>query len=98
MSKPTIDAHEVAARWKSKGFDFGVFTDPPGQVWKDFVHETDELLMAIKGDMELEIEGRKVQCEVGKEILIPAGVVHTVRNVGRTGSQWFYGYKESPRV
>ena len=96
MPESTINPHEVAALWKERGYSFGVFTDPPGQIWENFVHDTDELLMTIKGEMELSMEGRTIRCEIGKEIRIPAGVVHTVRNVGKTGSQWLYGYKERP--
>jgi mannose-6-phosphate isomerase-like protein (cupin superfamily) len=29
----------------------------------------------------------------GEELMIPAGVVHSVRNVGKTVSRWLYGYK-----
>ncbi len=93
-SRSKVDIEAVAADWKTRGFSFGIFTDPPGQIWKNFVHETDELLMAVKGEMELEMKGRTLRCEIGREIMIPAGVVHTVRNVGKTGSQWLYGYKE----
>ena len=89
----SIEPSKVAKRWNDLGFSFGVFTDPPGQVWKDFVHNTDELFMVIQGEMELEMEGRKTRCEIGKEVRIPANVIHTVRNVGKTGSQWLYGYK-----
>lgn len=96
MPESKINPHEIAALWKERRFSFGVFTDPPGQVWENFVQDTDELLMAIKGEMELEIEGRTIRYEIGKEILIPAKAVHTVRNVGKTGSQWLYGYKERP--
>jgi len=31
--------------WNSTGYSFGVFRDPPGQVWIDFVHKTDELVI-----------------------------------------------------
>ena len=36
--------------WPSRGYRFGVFLDPPGQVWADFVHRTDELLMLAEGE------------------------------------------------
>ena len=96
MPESKINPHEIAAQWRARGFSFGLFTDPPGQVWENFVHDTDELLMATQGEMELEMEGRTIRCEIGKEILIPAKAVHTVRNVGKTGSQWLYGYQERP--
>ena len=31
--------------WNERGFSFGIFRDPPGQVWADFVHRADELVM-----------------------------------------------------
>jgi mannose-6-phosphate isomerase-like protein (cupin superfamily) len=96
VPEPTVNPHDVAARWKNMGFSFGVFTDPPGQVWENFVHDTDELLMAIKGEMELSMQGKTIRCQIGQEIFIPAKVMHTVRNVGKTGSQWLYGYKGRP--
>ena len=93
MAGAVVDQAKVAGEWKARGFSFGVFTDPPGQIWKDFVHETDELFMAVQGEMEIQMQGRTIRCGIGEEILIPAGVVHTVRNAGRTGAQWIYGYK-----
>lgn len=94
MAEAKINQAEIAAQWKARGFSFGVFTDPPGQEWKDFVHDSDELLVVVQGEMELEMEGRTSRCTIGQEILIPAKAVHTVRNVGKTGSQWLYGYKQ----
>ena len=44
--------------WNDRGFGFGIFRDPPGQVWADFVHRTDELVMLVEGEIELEIEGK----------------------------------------
>ncbi len=94
MGKARIEQAKILAQWKARGFSFGIFTDPPGQVWNDFVHDTDELLMVVQGEMELEMQGKRIRCEIGQEILIPAGAMHTVRNIGKTGSQWLYGYKK----
>jgi hypothetical protein len=35
--------------------------DPPGQVWEDYVHSTDEFLMIIERALELEMQG-KILC------------------------------------
>jgi cupin 2 domain-containing protein len=94
MAESNVDPVKVAENWKARGFSFGVYTDPPGQEWKDFVHDSDELLMVVQGEMELEMQGRTTRCPIGEEILIPTKVVHTLRNVGKTGSQWLYGYKQ----
>jgi hypothetical protein len=37
----TVDRDQIAARWQRRGSSCGVWTDPPGQVWEDFVHATD---------------------------------------------------------
>ena len=42
--------------WHSSGYSFGVFRDPPGQVWADFVHKTDELVVFAEGEIEVVIE------------------------------------------
>ena len=85
---------EIARDWRERGFSFGQFTDPPGKVWHDFVHDVDELFMVVEGDVEIDLAGLMRKPEIGEEILIPAHTVHTVRNVGETESRWLYGYKE----
>ena len=44
--------------WNSRGHTFGIFKDSPGQVWADFVHKTDELVVLAEGEIEIEIEGK----------------------------------------
>lgn len=84
---------QIEKDWRSRGFSCDLWTDPPGQVWKDFVHNTDELLTVIDGDLEVEIAGNPLHPKPGEEIFIPAGATHTVRNIGRVTSHWLYGYK-----
>ncbi len=50
--------------------------------------------MLVEGVLELEIDQRRQLPAIGQEILIPARVLHSVRNVGGTTSRWLYGYKE----
>jgi len=89
-----MNADEVEKAWKQRSFSFGVWTDPPGQTWEDYIHETDELLMLIEGEIEVEMKGLKLRPKIGEEIFIPAKTVHCVRNIGKTGNRWFYGYKK----
>jgi uncharacterized cupin superfamily protein len=89
------DRLRVAADWARRGFSCDIWTDPPGQVWADFVHATDELVMLIDGDIELRFSGRVLRPKAGEEILIPAAVSHTVINTGQTMNHWFYGYKHA---
>jgi quercetin dioxygenase-like cupin family protein len=48
--------------------------------------------MVVEGKLELEMEGKVQICQVGEEICIPSGVVHSVRNIGGTTAKWLYGY------
>ena len=91
-----MDHSEVRRDWAARGFDCAIWTDPPGRVWADFVHDVDELVMPIEGEIELSFQGRTLRPDVGEEVLIPAGVSHTVRNVGAVTSRWFYGYRRGP--
>jgi mannose-6-phosphate isomerase-like protein (cupin superfamily) len=94
MEQEKSDLSWVQADWGSRGFSCAIWTDPPGQVWKDFVHAVDELLMLIDGEIEVSFQGSILRPKRGEEILIPAGVDHTVRNIGRTTNHWYYGYKQ----
>ena len=50
------DPEQVRKDWKARGFSCEVWVDPPGRVWEDYVHDTDELLMVLEGE---EAEKRK---------------------------------------
>lgn len=90
---PAVDRAAVSADWKTRGFSCGLWVDPPGQVWADFVHDVDEVVMVVEGDVEFEIAGELSRPGPGEEVFIPAGASHTVRNVGGTESRWLYGYR-----
>jgi quercetin dioxygenase-like cupin family protein len=95
MSKKahTLDSETVANDWRARGFSCDIWTDAPGQVWANFVHNNDELVMLIDGEIELRFGGQRLQPAPGQEILIPAGEPHTVINIGATRNRWYYGYK-----
>ena len=79
MTQPVnIDA--VRSSWRSRGFSCDIWTDPPGQVWEDYRHSLDELVMVLEGDVEFEINGKIIRPAVGEELFIPAS------------SKWLYGY------
>lgn len=87
------DASRIEKDWSQRGFSFGVWTDPPGQVWENYVHEVDELFLVLEGLIELEMEGEILRPDPGEEILIPSLTRHTVRNAGNVSAKWLYGYK-----
>ena len=88
-----MNPEQIKEDWNSRGYSFGIFKDPPGQVWPDFVHKTDELVVLAEGKIDIEIEGQSQQPPIGMEVFIPAKAMHTVRNVGKTNNVWYYGYK-----
>ena len=87
------DREQIAADWAARGFSCDLWTDPPGKRWQDFTHATDEVVLVLAGDMEFELEGQVHHLEPGDELLIPAGAVHSTRNIGTTTARWLYGYR-----
>ena len=90
-----MDYAEVKSEWEKRGFSCGIWIDPPGQIWVDFVHDTDELVMLLEGEIEISFLGTTLHPKIGEEILIPRGARHTVENIGKTSNRWYYGYKQS---
>ena len=83
----------ISKDWAARGFSCDMWTDLPGQQWRNFVQETDELMMLQEGEIEVTFQGSSIRPQVGEELFIPAGAMHTVRNIGRTHSRWLYGYR-----
>lgn len=88
-----VDRQTIAADWASRCYSCELWIDPPGQCWEDFTHATDELVMVLEGEMEFEIAGEVRHLEIGEELLIPAGAIHSARNIGNSTARWLYGYK-----
>jgi mannose-6-phosphate isomerase-like protein (cupin superfamily) len=89
-----MDYSTIKANWQKRGFSCGIWLDPPGQVWADYVHDTDELIMLAEGEMELSFQGKTIRPRIGEEILIPALASHTVINTGKAANRWYYGYRQ----
>ena len=87
------DQGTVAKSWAKDGFDCGLWVDPPGQAWLDFVHSTDERVMVGEGTLDLEVDGVRAILGPGDEAFIPAGAQHSVWNRGSTVARWFFGYR-----
>lgn len=86
---------QIAADWAAHGFSCDLWTDPPDQRWEDFVHDNDELVVVLEGEMEFEVEGEVHHPRHGEELLIPAGANHSARNIGHSTARWLYGYKRA---
>ena len=60
-----MNSDHIKRDWHSRGYSFGVFRDPSGQIWADFVHRTDELVLLAEGEIEVEIEGKAEKSKIG---------------------------------
>ena len=89
-----LNAEQVKKDWQKRGFSFGIWEDSPGQVWKGFVHDVDELFSLVEGEVSVVLNGETIEAVFGEEIFIPAGSKHTVVTSNKSGSVWYYGYRE----
>lgn len=87
-----VHAGTVTRDWIERGFSCESFSDPPGQEWRDFVHDTDELVTVIEGQLEVTMAGQSWILQPGDELYIPRGVLHSVRNMHESTTRWLYGY------
>ncbi|MGQ0644034.1 MAG: cupin domain-containing protein [Elusimicrobiota bacterium] len=92
-AEKNLDVRNVEEGWLRRGFSFGLWTDPAGRAWENYVHDADELFMVLEGDVELELQGRVLRPAPREEIFVPARAVHSVRNRGASASRWAYGYR-----
>lgn len=89
------DYEKVKRNWEKRGYSCDIWTDPPGKVWKDYVHNADEIVMLIEGDVEFQFADQVHFPKPGEELIIPAGEKHTVTNIGKTRNRWYYGHKKN---
>lgn len=92
-----VDRSNVSKDWHSRGFSCGMWIDHAGREWVCQAHPHEELLMVMSGVIEVAVGGRLLRPAVGEEIRIPAGVAHTIKNVGGKTARWLYGqYRNAP--
>ncbi|WP_447970686.1 cupin domain-containing protein [Nitrospira sp. M1] len=89
---------EVAKDWHARGFTCGLWIDHAGRTWNGTQNTTEELFMLLSGKLELEIQGKRIQPEIGEEVHIPANIQHTIRNIGGKTARWLYGQKRNTSV
>jgi hypothetical protein len=54
-----------------------------------------ESVLVLEDKMEFEVAGKVCRPAIGEELLIPAGAIHSARNIGATTARWLYGYKRN---
>ncbi len=89
----TLIFEEIKQNWKERGFSCSIWQDPPQQEWNDFIHSEDEMIILVKGEIEIRTKSNKVRPKIGEEFLIPAKSTHSVKNTGSQPNEWYYGYR-----
>lgn len=87
-----VEAQRVAAAWRERGYTTEIMADPPGRAWNDVVHDHDEILLVLEGELELRVGDTLRRVPPGVEVMVPGGQVHSVRVAGARGARWLYGY------
>ena len=93
-TKPN-DHSTVQADWANRGYSCELWIDPPDQVWEDFEHDVDKLVLLLDGHAQIEVDGRVLRLLPGTEQTIPARTRHTVRNCGHGPARWLHGYRSA---
>ena len=55
----------------------------PGSGFPSHTHPGEEIIYVIEGTWEYEIGGKAVTANAGDALFVPAGTIHSARNVGR---------------
>jgi quercetin dioxygenase-like cupin family protein len=87
-----INLDAIERDWAGRGYSYHRFEDPAGQVWRDFVHATNEVITVAKGQLKVTIEGEAFVADVGDEVFIPRGATHSVANTAAGKTVWLFGY------
>lgn len=86
-----LDPNRIAETWRSRGFTCETWGDVPGHEWVDQIHESDELLVVLDGEVEIDLDGETLHPEAGEEVVLPAWRPYTVRSVGDAPTRWLLG-------
>ena len=54
----------------------------PGFVAPKHTHPGEEIIYVIEGSLEYEIDGKLAKVKAGDVLFVPAGAIHTAKNVG----------------
>ena len=87
-----VDKAAVTEEWVRHGYSCRWFVDPPGQEWNDFVHNCNELVTVVEGQLEMTVSGQSCVVQPGDEVFIPKGALHSVKNIHTGTTRWLYGY------
>ena len=87
-----VNRDDVRHSWNKRGYSCDIFIDPPGREWNNFVHNTNELVTVMEGELKLKIGIEEMTAGPGDEVFIPKGTCHSVKNIHDGMTRWLYGY------
>jgi quercetin dioxygenase-like cupin family protein len=76
---------EIHLDGEQTGGAFCLLVDHPPRGWSLPPHlhrDAAETIHVVAGDFEMEVEGRRIRMRAGETVHVPAGAVHSGRNVG----------------
>ena len=89
-----MDASKLEQEWAERGFSFGTGTIRAGDGVKEAVHkDQDELVLMETGKFEFILDHESFIQEGNSEVLIPAGAIHTINNIGSNDAKIYFGYR-----
>ena len=89
-----MDITELEKGWTERGFSFAVGTIKAGDAVDEVFHDDkDELVLMESGEFEFSIGEEMIRQNGNIEVFIPAGSVHSIKNLGENDSKIYFGYK-----
>lgn len=76
---------EAEATLSKEGYDCFIWTDVPGVVYEEHVHEIDECLWVIRGQIIFKIDEQDITLDAGDRLYLPARTKHSAK-VPRNGA------------
>ncbi|MBI4085182.1 MAG: cupin domain-containing protein [Candidatus Liptonbacteria bacterium] len=81
----------IKERMLREGFTIiNEYNDPPNEVFADHDHPGDQLLIVMRGSIEITMSGKTSVLKPGDEIFFPAKVIHSAK-VGPEGCLYLDG-------
>lgn len=89
-----MDIERLEKDWTERGFSFATGTIKAGDAVDTAFHEDqDELVLMEDGLYEFSIGDESFTQNGNIEVFIPAGSVHSIKNLGNSDSKICFGYK-----
>ena len=90
-----VSRAEVCQDWKTRGYDCNTFVAGSGWASSDHTHSSDELVIAVEGQVALIVGEQRFAAEPGGEIFLPSNTVHHLKNLYDGRLEMLFGLKST---